>query len=362
MFKFDQLEIVQVEITNRCQASCPMCPRNIHGGIENPLLPLNDWSLDDFITIFSMDVLEQINQLSFCGDFGDPILNNNLIKMCEYVKEHAPNIEVLIHTNGSARSASWWKLLAQSLPPNHRVIFALDGLEGTHHIYRIGTSFKKIIDNACAFIQAGGIAEWVFIKFKHNEHQVREAEKVSAKIGFKRFTVKNSKRFSRPFPVVDADGKLLYNIEQTTDSVVKFVSKNDVAGHQEWPRADEIHCQSQNDKELYIDAHYLLSPCCMIGAFMYTSYDSKLLKQYNLYEEDSIVEEGAKVQEQVLSFPKFNVLTTGLKNIVDTDQWQTMWQKKWDERSSSTCIIMCGPYSPYISINEQKIKIVETNV
>ena len=37
MFKFDQLEIVQVEITNRCQASCPMCPRNIHGGIENPL-------------------------------------------------------------------------------------------------------------------------------------------------------------------------------------------------------------------------------------------------------------------------------------------------------------------------------------
>jgi hypothetical protein len=362
MFKFDQLEIVQVEITNRCQASCPMCPRNIHGGLENPLLPINDWSLDDFTNIFTVEVLNQIRQLSFCGDFGDPILNNDLIQMCQYVKDHTPNLEVLVHTNGSARTSAWWKNLANALPENHRVIFALDGLEDTHHIYRIGTNFNKIIDNARDFIHAGGIAEWVFIKFKHNEHQASAAETMANEIGFKIFTVKNSKRFSRPFPVVDNQGKFLYNIEQTIDSVVKFVSKDDVSGHQNWPKADEIHCQSQQDKELYIDAHYLLSPCCMIGAFMYTNYDANLLKQYNLYEEDSIIDEGAKVQSQVLSFPKLNVLETGLKTIVESEQWQTMWQKKWQERSSSTCIIMCGPYSPYISINEQKIKIVETNV
>ena len=362
MFKFDELEIVQVEITNRCQASCPMCPRNIHGGLTNPLLPLNDWELDDFIKIFTAEVLSQIRQLSFCGDFGDPILNNDLIQMCEYVKNHAPNVEVLIHTNGSARSIDWWSQLARALPCNHRVIFALDGLEDTHHIYRIGTQFNKIVDNARKFIQEGGNAEWVFNKFKHNEHQTDVAESLSKEIGFKWFTVKNSKRFSKPFPVVDNKGKFLYNIEQTTDSVIKFVSKNDVKNHQDWPNADDIYCQSQKDKEIYIDAHFLLSPCCMIGAFMYTNYDSTLLKNHGLYEEDSVIEEGAKVQAQVLSFPKFNVLENGLRDIVETEQWQTMWQKKWQERSSSTCIIMCGPHSPYISINEQKIKIVETNV
>jgi hypothetical protein len=28
-----------------------MCLRNIHGGIENPLLKLNDWTLEQFKTI-----------------------------------------------------------------------------------------------------------------------------------------------------------------------------------------------------------------------------------------------------------------------------------------------------------------------
>ena len=362
MFKFDQLEIVQIEITNRCQAACPMCPRNIHAGIENPLLILNDWSLDDFVKIFTVEVLSQIKQINFCGDFGDPMLNNDLIKMCAYTKVNAPNIEVLIHTNGSARNTGWWQTLAHALPDNHTVVFALDGLEDTHHIYRIGTNYNTVIKNAQAFISEGGKAEWCFIRFKHNEHQVSIAEEISKQLGFKRFTVKNSKRFSRPFPVVDKQGEVLYNIEQTTDSVVQFVSKADIEGHQQWPNADQINCYSQQVKEVYIDAHFLLSPCCMIGAFFYTNYDVNLLKQYNLYQDDSIIEEGYRVQQQVLAFPKFNVLETGLKNIVETEQWQTMWQKKWQERSSSTCIIMCGPNSPYISIDEQKIKIVDTDV
>ena len=93
----------------------------------------------------------------------------------------------------------------------------------------------------------------------------------------------------------------------------------------------------------------------MIGAFLYTNYDSNLLKTYNLYEEDSIIEEGLAVQKQVLDFPKLNVLELGLTTILETEQWQTIWQRKWQEKSSSTCIIMCGPHSPFISIDEQKV-------
>jgi hypothetical protein len=355
MFKFNQLDKIQIEITNRCQASCPMCPRNIHGGISNPLLKLNDWTLLDFSKIFTVEVLTQLRFINFCGDFGDPILNNELIPMCQYLAKTKPNIQVQIHTNGSARNENWWQELATSLPVNHSVVFALDGLADTHAVYRIGTDYNKVIDNARAFIQAGGNAEWCFIRFKHNAHQVKQAQQLSVDLGFKNFILKNSKRFSRPFPVVDKLGQLLYNIEQPEDTPIEFVGKSQVAGHQQWRNADKINCQSLNDKELYIDAHYLLSPCCMVGAFLYTNYDSNLLKEYNLYEEDSVLEEGALVQAQVLAFPKLNVLEVGLKQIVETDMWQTMWQKKWNEKSSSTCIIMCGPNSPYISTDEQKI-------
>ena len=248
MFKFDQLERIQIEITNRCQASCPMCPRNIHGGIDNPLLKLNDWTYDNFVKIFTIEVLAQIKQLSFCGDFGDPILNNDLISMCGYLKYHSPKIQIYIHTNGSARSEAWWRNLSNNLPENHSIIFALDGLADTHAVYRIGTDYNKIISNASAFINEGGNAEWCFIRFKHNTHQISRARQLSIDLGFKNFIVKNSKRFSRPFPVVDKKGKFLYNIEQPEDTPIEFVGKSQVAGHQQWSNADKINCPSLNDK------------------------------------------------------------------------------------------------------------------
>jgi hypothetical protein len=357
MFNFNELKSVHLEITNRCQASCPMCPRNIHGGIENPLLPINDWSLEDFVKIFPVDVLAQLKIINFCGNFGDPLLNNDLINMCEYVKSNAPLIQIDIHTNGSLRSTSWWKKLRHALPDNHNVIFAIDGLADTHSLYRVGTSYDLILRNAKTFIEAGGITEWHFIRFKHNEHQVGDAEILSKELGFKQFTMKTSRRHGRPFPVVDNSGKFLYNLEQPSDSVIKFVSKSDIQGHQQWPNADKINCVSIADKDLFIDAHYQLSPCCMIGAFLYTNYDVDLLKKYNLYQEDSVVEEGEKVRQQVLGFPRLNVLESGFKNIIESVQWQTMWQQKWKDKSSSTCIIMCGPHSPFLGVHEQETEI-----
>jgi len=357
MFNFNELKSVHLEITNRCQASCPMCPRNIHGGLENPLLPINDWSLQDFIKIFPVDVLAQLKIINFCGNFGDPLLNNDLIKMCEYIKANAPKIKIDIHTNGSLRSTTWWKELRSALPDDHNVIFAIDGLEDTHHLYRVGTSYNLILRNAKTFIAAGGTTEWHFIRFKHNEHQVADAEILSKQLGFRQFTMKTSRRYGRPFPVVDNQGQFLYNLEQPSDSVIKFVSKSDIQGHQQWPKADEINCVAIADKDLFIDAHYQLSPCCMIGAFLYTNYDVELLKKYNLYQDDSVVEEGERVRQQVLEFPILNVLESGFKNIIESTQWQTMWQQKWKDKSSSTCIIMCGPHSPFLGVHEQETEI-----
>ena len=55
MFKFSQLKQIHLEITNNCQASCPMCSRNIHGGIDNPLISLASWDLDMFKHIMNKE-------------------------------------------------------------------------------------------------------------------------------------------------------------------------------------------------------------------------------------------------------------------------------------------------------------------
>ena len=43
------------------------------------------------------------------------------------------------------------------------------------------------MENSKAFIEAGGNAEWQFIIFDYNEHQVEEAKNIAFDMGFKNF-------------------------------------------------------------------------------------------------------------------------------------------------------------------------------
>lgn len=357
MFAFSQLEIIQVEITNRCQASCPMCLRNIHGGIENPLLKLTDWNLFDFKEIFSKQVLTQIRLVEFCGVFGDPILNNDLIEMCRYLKENS-NVAVQIKTNGSARSTSWWKSLAEALPTNHVVEFAIDGLENTHSLYRIGTDFSTILRNAQEFISAGGTAHWMFIKFKHNENEVDLARNLSNQIGFKSFTVKNSKRFGKQFPVLDRQGNVSYYIEPPSASNIRPVEFLDLKDYKQWNGG--IDCYVLSNKEIYIDAHGHVFPCCLIASFLYTNYDKELYSKYNLVDNTSIITIAKEAQDNVFSLvlelgglDMINTHLHSVKDIMDHEIWQELMHKKWANNLSAPCTILCSSESPFITIKEQ---------
>ncbi len=361
MFSFNELSQVQIEITNRCQASCPMCDRNINGGITNPKLKLNDWTLDNFKKIFDETVLKQIKKIDFCGVFGEPILNNDLISMCQYVKDTNPNVHISIYTNGSARNDDWWIELYNSLPVSHKVEFALDGLDDTHHLHRIGTNYNKIIENAKTFISAGGKAHWMFLQFKHNEHQVEQARDLAKSMNFEKFTVKNSKRFSGKFTVLDRKGMPTHYIEQPSTTIVNLVRKKDLGDYKQWENADKINCMVYNDKEVYIDCHYTIMPCCMLASFLYSNYDKSLYEQYNVYEESNIVDAGIVAQKGVSELvnelgglDQLDTSELGIKKIVETDMWQRIWQHKWKEKTSPACIMLCSKASPFTSVEGQK--------
>jgi len=79
------------------------------------------------------------------------------------------------------------------------------------------------MENAKAFIDAGGIAHWDFIVFQHNEHQVEEARHLAKEMGFKNFNVKKTTRWRRydngigKYPVF-WKGKHLYDLEQPKET------------------------------------------------------------------------------------------------------------------------------------------------
>lgn len=357
MFNFSELKQIHLEITNNCQASCPMCSRNIHGGMDNPLLQLNSWTFDDFKQIMTAEVLNQIEGYYFCGNFGDPLLNSDLIKMCAYSKVTAPNTRIAIHTNGSLRNPEWWATLAQALPYNHRVVFAIDGLEDTNHLYRIGTNFWKILENAQAFINAGGKAEWAFIRFKHNEHQVARAKQLAEIYGFKTFTMKDSSRFlmEPKYPVYDKEGNTTHYLEPAGVSEIKFIDKKTIDNYRDVVKQVDIDCQAIALKEIYIDAFKNVFPCCYIAMIPYIPVDADseivpirkdILDQYNALVTD------------LGGIDALNATKVSVKDIINSQPYQTVWKKYWDSKGLITCARSCGVTKEY---SKPKDQFVATN-
>lgn len=341
MFKFSELDQIHLEITNNCQASCPMCIRNVHGGIDNPLINLESWSLDKYKSIIITEVIQQVRQLYFCGNYGDPLLNNNLIEMVKYTVEIKENIEIRIHTNGSLRNKSWWIELAKSLPKNHRVIFGIDGLQDTHSIYRIGTDFNKIIENAKAFIDAGGKAEWAYIRFKHNEHQVETAKQLANDLGFIEFTMKDSSRFlvEPKFPVYNNNRETVYNLEPSQYSEIKFIDRKVINNYKDIVAKTKINCFAIKHKEIYITAQGTVFPCCWLPQIIYQAQDeisemlpirNEILKQYH------------QLVESLGGIDNINAETKSIKDIIDSIEYQTVWDYYWNENKLITCVRSCG--------------------
>ena len=196
----DKVTMLHVEPTSKCNASCPGCPRNNCGyGVKKSLI-LQD--LDPDIIIAEANKLINLKVIHLCGNVGDAIAYKYLNKAVDKIVAQNEFFSIIkankhwtlsIATNGSLRSTKWWEELGKkcnlNLFKSHRIQFGIDGLEDTNHIYRQATNFNKIIDNAKAFIDAGGVAEWQYLKFKHNQHQVDEARQLANDIGFDRFFI-----------------------------------------------------------------------------------------------------------------------------------------------------------------------------
>ena len=255
MYNLTDIRDIHLELTSKCQAKCPMCPRRVNGGLLNPLMTLEEISLDQFKNWFNVEFIKQLDSLFMCGNLGDPIIAQDCLEIFQYLRETNPNIRLSMHTNGSARTEQWWKELAHT---KVKVTFGIDGTIDTHQLYRIGTDYSKIIQNAKSFINAGGVAEWHMLVFQHNEHEVNACRTLSDELGFSKFTAKHTSRFKdNKFHVLDETGKTI-NILYPTELSKTFTDKVLSAG------VTEIQCKAQRYKQLYISANGIVSPCCWL--------------------------------------------------------------------------------------------------
>jgi sulfatase maturation enzyme AslB (radical SAM superfamily) len=277
MLAFDQIRRIQIELTTKCNARCPMCMRNYRGSDYNSGYPDCELSADHIRHILSPTVMQRLQQntqgsltINFNGNLGDFASARDAAEIVEYLVDQ--QVTVTINTNGSLRNTSWWSRLARS---GVTVGFALDGLADTHSLYRQDTDWHKIIANAQAFIKAGGQAVWRFVPFDHNRHQESECRDMAQYLGFVRF--ENIYDGRDRTPVYIRSGQFSHYIGKPYDGPPPAISDM-LVSHINWydsktvkVAADvnplKINCTHKMNREIYIAADGSVYPCCYLGFY-----------------------------------------------------------------------------------------------
>lgn len=179
-------EFVDIETTSYCNAKCPFCNRTNMVGFKPKHL--------EFEVIKKLP-FDEIKNVLLLGNKGDCIFYPKLFKLIEYVRQFDRNW-ITIHTNASGHDKYWWTELAKLLKGNGAVVYALDGLEDTHKLHRIGTDFHKIVENITHFNAKGGLSTCQFLKFKNNEHQIDDVRKLITSIGSQKLWIRKSREFN----------------------------------------------------------------------------------------------------------------------------------------------------------------------
>lgn len=390
-FTWEKFSQMHIELTNSCNAACPMCTRFFgNSPLIRPDLELGQITLDKFKKYFPKEVLDKMEVILFCGVHGDPCVARDVYEICEYIAETNPETCVRMNTNGGMRNPEFWtklgKLFARKEkgPWSWRLTFSIDGLEDTNHLYRRNVVWDKLFANVKAFLSTGAQAEWDFLIFKHNEHQIQEAKALSEKLGFYAFVPKkalgvdNGMSLKR-MPAVSREGELEYyidppedpsnrNIETPVGPIQEGFWKFDPAVYKELRKSRqthnnyqqqidnaykvlatednsqldkaEIHCKARTRNEgveIFVDNFGRVMPCCYAGTHLVGTHgDGQSLQLHH--------------ETQKYGWDNFKLDLYSMKEILDAGHLDKVYTKSWKKPSCmegkmAYCANICGTYS-----------------
>ncbi len=354
-WKYENIKSVHLEVSTLCNSICPWCPRydNFSPNL-NPNITEEAYSLQRFKDHFPIDFVQQIKFWTFAGDFGDPCTAPDIIPIMDYINTtttHSPTIK--IHTNGGMKTTKFWHDLGMSMNSNSYVIFAVDGLEDTNHIYRRNVKWDKLISNMRTYSNTGAKGEWDYLKFKHNQHQYAEAQTLADELGFK-IVFKNPNGFEgEPMPARDKDYNVDYLIHPADSNMIpvieervtNFVEQLKVEGYDKWKdQLEDLYskkpgCVTCSANHTFGDGGYEVRINCD-GTVWPCSFYGHLMKKYLDNRTVSYVHQ--QQARDVFKDINNNLHNISLKEILDGDPFKDMYNK-WPGNTMLQCYDACGP-------------------
>lgn len=325
----DKITSINAELTNYCNAACPMCARYfIDGELVKDKVNSMHTSLAFIKDKIGIEIIRKLKSFTSCGNFGDGAMNPECVDIYGWIRQVNPKANLMLHSNGGARNVKFWQDLAKL---DVVVIFAIDGLQDTNHLYRRNVKWDKLMENVKSYLEAGGKASWEMLVFKHNEHQVDECRALSNQLGFTQFSSKQSSRWSD----FDSDG-VWRDLDRITigDDVLeksniveapnigKGGNSQKVNIDKENVNTKKIKCYAHNIEknfvEIYVAVNGDVSPCCWLG-------DLRLHESKNIIKDYKKVNLNHTSLSDILKGDFFMALEKGIRGDLDAYRLHTCY-------------------------------------
>ena len=240
---------VRIEVGNYCNLRCPLCVREL---VDSNILNSIHLSPEDVKNFLPrLFLLSRVDSVYLSGAVAEPTLNRYFIDIVEYLIKYT---RVVIDSNGSTHNVDWWAKLGAT---GVNCDFGPDSIKPNNNKYRINSDTDKVIKNIQAFVAAGGVAEWKFIPYAHNEDELEEQKLIAESIGAK-------------FTFIQPRSSWLDNVQNSS----AFVDGKDVEPYYD-KGTPNSYCKLFGNIEtrlIEISPEGIVYPCCMMPRQFYGVY------------------------------------------------------------------------------------------
>lgn len=161
--------MLHLEVTTRCTLACPACPRTSWKELTKIPVPKNDLDIDDLEKFLDCPGGRNIDTFSLCGDYGDCIYYPKLFELIERFRSTK---KFIIATNGSNQTEKFWTTLASLVTKDDSIVFGIDGLEDTNHLYRRNANWDSIMMGLDIMTKSPAKVVWQTIVFSFNHNSL----------------------------------------------------------------------------------------------------------------------------------------------------------------------------------------------
>jgi hypothetical protein len=201
--------------------------------------------------------------------------------------------------------------------------------------------------NASTFIEAGGHAEWNYIVFRHNEHQIDEARDLARRMGFKRFFVKRTGRFFKRgelqngVPILDRAGNRVGWLEVPVSAALRNPAGEEMlqqirAGtdYDQLLANSTIVCSASSSSGIFISAEGYVFPCCWTAQI----YPRKDLSKRKRQVLDLLKQNGG--------LRAIDANVRSIESIISDSFFQTAVPSGWHQDADrlEVCARQCGDF------------------